>query len=301
MKQSKSMIITFITPALISFMIMFLYPVCRTVIMSFFQVESVTAAVSEWSFSGLGNYLSLWNSVTFRASMGNIGIIWLVGGIVVLGFSLLFAVILTSGIRCKSFFRSVVYLPNIISAVALATMWKQYVFVNKNYGLVKGFFKAVGWESMRSINWLGTDMLFWSMLIAFCFGAIGYYMLIFISGIERIPEDLFEAATIDGANKPRQFFAITLPLLKSVFKTNITFWSINTLTFFVWSKMFSPLGTDLATVTPMVYMYDITFGTQGNTARSAGGGAAIGVVLSIFIMLIFLVFNKLIKDDGLEY
>ena len=298
MKQSKSMIFMFIMPAVLAFIAMFLYPVTRTVIMSFFHVESVTAAVSEWRFAGFGNYAELWNSLTFRASMQNILLIWFAGGVIVLGLSLLMAVVLSSGVKGKSFFRAVIYLPNIVSAVALATMWKQYVFVNNNYGLMKRVSKALG---MGSVNWLGTDLLFWAMLIAFCFGAIGYYLLIFLSGIERIPEDLFEAATIDGANKSKQFRHITMPLLTGTVKTNLTFWSINTLTFFVWSKMFSPLGTNLATVTPMVYMYDITFGTQSNMDRSAGGGAAIGVVLAVFVLLIFLGINTLIKDDGIEY
>ncbi len=301
MRKSRSMIVLFITPAVMSFLIMFLYPVIRTVIMSVFRVESVTADIGEWQFTGLQNYLSLIDSVTFRAAMKNIFVIWLAGGAVVLLISLLLAVVLTSGLKGKSFFRATIYLPNIVSAVALATMWKQFVFVNKNYGLIKGTFKALGLESLRAINWLGTDMLFWSMLIAFCFGAVGYYMLIFLSGIERIPSDLFEAATIDGANKPRQFFHITLPLLKGVFKTNLTFWSINTVTFFVWSKMFSPQNTDLATVTPMVQMYDITFGTQGNVQRNAGAGAAIGVVMAACVLLIFGAINRMIRDDGIEF
>ena len=123
-------------------------------------------------------------------------------------------------------------------------------------------------------NWLGTDMKFWSMLFAFIFGAVGYYMLIFISGIERIPEDLYEAATIDGANKVQQFFSMTLPLLRSIFKTNITFWSVNCITFFLWSKMFSPVQTETSTVVPVVYLYDTVFGTTGNVQRDAGAGAA---------------------------
>ncbi len=301
MRKSRSMIVLFITPAVLSFLIMFLYPVIRTVVMSFFQMESVTADISQWTFTGFDNFLSLVDSLTFRAAIKNIGVIWLAGGAIVLFTSLLLAVVLTSGMKGKSFFRATIYLPNIVSAVALATMWKQYVFVNKNYGLMKGTFKALGLESLRAINWLGTDMLFWSMLIAFCFGAVGYYMLIFLSGIERIPSDLFEAATIDGANKPRQFFHITLPLLKGVFKTNLTFWSINSVTFFVWTKMFSPQNTELSTVTPMVQMYDITFGSRGNTLRNAGAGAAIGVVMAACVLLIFLAINKLIHDDGIEF
>lgn len=160
--------------------------------------------------------------------------IWLLGGIATLTLALLFAVILCSGVRFKKFFRAAIYLPNIISAVALATMWIQYVF-NYDFGMLNGILKEFG---LDSIKWLGSDMKFWSMLLAYIFGATGYFMLIFISGIERIPVDLYEASTIDGAGKVRQFFSITMPLLKGITKTNITFWTITTTSFFLWSKMF---------------------------------------------------------------
>lgn len=154
---------------------------------------------------------------------------------------------------------------------------------------------------MDKVNWLGSNMKFWSMLIAFMFGAVGYYMLIFLSGIERIPKDIYEAATIDGAGKLQQFTHITMPLLKSVFKTNITFWSVNTITFFVWSKMFSPVDTEATTIAPVVYLYDIVFGTKGVVHRDAGQGAAVGVTLCLCVVIIYFVFNKLIKDEDIEY
>ena len=132
--------------------------------------------------------------------------------------SMLMAVILTSGIRGAKFFKAAIYMPNIISAVALATMWIQYVF-NYDYGLLNQIVKAFGGENVR---WLGTDLIFWAMMIAFIFGSVGYYMLIFISGIEGIPQDLYEAATIDGANIFDRFFQITLPLLKGVIRTCVT-------------------------------------------------------------------------------
>lgn len=295
MKQDKKMIVLFLTPAVISFVFMFLYPVSRTVIMSLFEVESLTASADVWKFAGFENYVRIWQNPTFLGSMLNILRIWLVGGICVLGLSLLFAVILTSGIRGKSFFRAVIYLPNVISAVALATMWMQYVFSRK-YGLLNDIAGLFG----VNVNWLGTDMKFWSMLIAFIFGAVGYYMLIFLSGIERIPTDLYEAATIDGASKIDQFLHMTVPLLKGVFKTNITFWSINTITFYVWSKMFSPVDSELSTISPVVYMMNIVFGAKGITERSAGRGAAVGVTLALFVLAIFTLFNVLIKDDDYE-
>lgn len=297
MKKNKAFIIGFITPCALSLLIMYLYPVVRTVLMSFFGIESVTASVSEWTFNGVDNYIKIFGSPTFQRAMTNMLLIWLIGGVIVLAFALLFAVILTSGIRFKKFFRAAIYLPNIISAVALATMWIQYIY-NQDYGLLNQLLEAVG---LQGKNWLGTDMKFWAMLFAFCFGAVGYYMLIFISGIERIPEDLYEAATIDGANKVQQFFNMTLPLLKSIFKTNITFWSVNCITFFLWSKMFAPVSTEAATIVPVVYLYDTVFGTTGNVQRDAGAGAAIGVTLAIFVAIIYFVMNKLLKDDDLEF
>lgn len=297
MKKNKSMIVCFILPCLVTLVVMYLYPVVRTVLMSFFKIESVTADVSEWTFNGLGNYARIFGSATWRISMWNMFRIWLVGGILTLSLALLFAVILTSGIRFKKFFRAAIYLPNVISAVALATMWIQYIY-NQDYGMLNKMLEMVG---LDGVKWLGTDMKFWAMLFAFVFGAVGYYMLIFISGIERIPQDLYEAATIDGANKVQQFGKITMPLLKGITKTNITFWSINATTFFLWTKMFSPVDTESMTIVPVVYLYDIVFGGKGVTERDAGAGAAVGVILALIIMAIYLVMNKVLRDDDLEF
>ena len=297
MKKSKGFIIAFAAPVTLSLLIMYLYPVVRTVLMSFFGIESVTGSMSDWTFNGVDNYIKIFSSPTFQRAMTNMFLIWVVGGIIVLAFALLFAVILTSGIRFKKFFRAAIYLPNIISAVALATMWIQYIY-NQDYGLLNQLLRTIGLEGK---NWLGTDMKFWAMLCAFIFGAVGYYMLIFISGIERIPEDLYEAATIDGANKIQQFISMTLPLLRSIFKTNITFWSVNCISFFLWSKMFSPVASEASTMVPVVYLYDTVFGTTGSVQRDAGAGAAVGVTLAVFVAIIYFIMNKVLKDDDLEF
>src|SRR5699024_8497930 len=126
-----------------------------------------------------------------------------------------------------------------------------------------------------------------------------YYMLIYISGIEGIPKDLYEAATLDGANKVKQFTLITLPLLKGIIKTSITFWSINATTFFLWSKMFSPVQTEESTIVPVIYLYDIVFGGKGISVRDAGAGAAVGVVLTLLIIAIYGVMNLLLKKSDL--
>ena len=150
------------------------------------------------------------------------------------------------------------------------------------------------------INFLATDTKFWAMLGSFIFGAVGYYMLIFISGIEKIPADLYEAATIDGASKVQQAFKITFPLLKGVTKTNLTFWTINTATFYLWSKMFSPVDTEASVVVPVMYLYDTAFPSRGSSAADPGAAAAVGIVLAVIILVVYLVMNKLVKDDDIE-
>ena len=297
MKKNKAMIFWFSLPAVLSLLIMFVYPVFRTVLMSFFQVESVTATTADWTFYGLGNYLKIFKSASFLISMRNMLMIWFVGGIITLALAMLMAVTVTSGIRGKKFFRAAIYLPNIISAVALATMWIQYIF-NYDYGMLNEIVQLFGGDKVK---WLGTDLKFWAMTGSFIFGSVGYYMLIYISGIEGIPQDLYEAATIDGAGKVSQFTRITLPLLKGVIKTSITFWSINTTTFFLWTKMFSPIDTESSTIVPVIYLYDMVFGGKGITTRDAGAGAAVGVVLTLIIIAVYLVTEKLFKGNDLEY
>ena len=297
MKKNKLMIFLFIMPAVLCLLFMFVYPVTRTVIMSFFRVESLTASTETWSFNGLDNYIKIFNSTGFRQAMQNMVRIWFVGGIITLALSMLMAVVLTSGIRGAKFFKAAIYMPNIISAVALATMWIQYIF-HFDYGLLNEIVQLFGGEKVK---WLGSDLKFWAMLGAFIFGSVGYYMLIYISGIEGIPADIYEAATLDGANKVNQFTLITLPLMKGIIRTSITFWSINTTTFFLWSKMFSSVNTEGSTIAPVVYLYDTVFGGTGIVERDAGAGAAVGVVLTLIIIAVYIIMNKLLKDTDLEY
>jgi len=297
MKKNKLMIFLFIMPAVLCLLFMFVYPVTRTVIMSFFRVESLTASTDTWSFYGLQNYTKIFNSTGFRQALVNMVRIWFAGGLITLSLSMLMAVILTSGIRGAKFFKAAIYMPNIISAVALATMWIQYVF-HFDYGLLNEIVQLFGGEKVK---WLGSDLKFWAMLGAFIFGSVGYYMLIYISGIDGIPKDLYEAATLDGANKVAQFTKITLPLMKGIIRTSITFWSINTTTFFLWTKMFSSVNTEGSTIVPVVYLYDTVFGGTGIVERDAGAGAAVGVVLTLIIIAIYVVMNKLLKETDLEY
>lgn len=302
MKRNRSMIIAFAGPATLIFVAAFIYPIIRTIVMSFFSIQEITDATDKWKFNGIGNYISLMETPLYRTSWINLFKIFIIGGVITLGASLLLAVILKSGVHGKRFFQAAIYLPNVISAVAMATMWIQYVF-NSSYGFLTNLFKALHLDFLADVQWLDADHKFWALLISYCFGMIGHFMLIWVSGIERIGKDYYEAASIDGANKVGQLLYITLPLLKGIFRTNVIMWSISVSGFFIWSKLFSPISADTSTIVPMVYMYDKLFGAEntGDVVRDAGTAAAIGVMLCLFIVLVFTVVNRLIKDDDLEF
>lgn len=301
LRKNKTMIVTFLAPAVICYVLVFLYPTIRTLIMSFFAVESVSDPISKWTFYGLGNYSKLFQTTIFLNALRNIGRIWLVGGFGVMFLSLLFAVILTSGVRFKQFFRSVIYLPNVVSAVAMGTMWINYVY-NPEYGLLNSFFRSLGFEVLGHTLWTSPGNLFWSMLIAYCFGMVGYHMLIFMSGIEQIPTDYYEAALIEGANVFIRFRHITLPFLRGVIRTNIVMWTVYTVGFFVWGQLFSPVNLSNDTVAPMNYMYELVFGSSSSaaTARDSGAGAAIGVIMMVIVIVVFTLTNRIVKNDDIE-
>jgi multiple sugar transport system permease protein len=212
--------------------------------------------------------------------MRNIASIWLVGGIGVMVTALFFAVSLTNGMKFSKFFRSVIYLPNVVSAIAMGTMWINYVY-NSSYGLLHDIFATLGMTTLSETLWTGPDKLFWSMLVAYSFGMVGYHMLIFMASIEQIPKDYMEAAQIEGANVFQRFFHITLPFLRGCFRTNIVMWTV---------------------FTPMNYMYEIVFGSSASTTtvRDSGAGAAVGVIMMIIVIIAFSATNLIVKNDDVE-
>ena len=301
MKRNNSMIVAFVVPAALLFVAIFVYPVIRTVFMSFFSIQEITDSFSSWTFNGFGNYKDLLKNQLYLKSWGNMIKIFFVGGAITLSVSLIMAAILKSGVKFKGFWQAVIYMPNIVSAVAMATMWNQYVF-NSTYGFLHNFFEALGLQALADIQWLSPDMKFTALLVSYCFGTIGHYMLIWLSGMERISPDIYEAASIDGAGKLQQFRFVTAPLLRGIFKTNLTMWAISCSGFFIWTKLFSPVTADEATIVPMIYMYEKLFGSANtdNVTRDAGSAAAIGVMLCLFVVLTFFVVNKSIKNDDVE-
>lgn len=303
-KGLHRMYLAFLSPVVIAFLVAYLYPVLRTVQMSFFEVSDISADRSTWNFVGLYNYIDLFSRQLFKVSFKNMLLIFFVGGVLVFVISLFFAWVLHKGMMMGNLWRNLVYLPTVITPVAMITVWTQYAY-NTRYGLLKTIFETLGLKQLAEIPWTSTQYAFWAMLLAFCFCSIGGNLLVYMAAMKKIPDDLFEAAFIDGATEGQIFFRITMPLIMDNIRTQFTFWTIGCIGFFLWSRVFSVVPSDPTTITPSSYMYDQIFGTtiSANAVASdtnVGMGAAIGVVLCLVTVAAMAVINLIFPKEKYE-
>jgi len=302
MKYRRTTLIIFLAPVLLFYFVIFLAPTVNTFLLSFFHATKFVDGNN--TFVGLRNYLELFKSPLFKKSVSNVFLLWIIGGFFTFFFSFMFIFLLRSGIKGKSFFRSIIYLPNLIPVVAATTMWTQYIYHPKHGFFIK-FFSTIGLDSLAAIQWTGTTMIFWSMMIAITWGSIGWFVIILYAGIDRIPNELFESATLDGAGKFRQFTSITMPLLRDVIRICITMFTIITLNHFAYPKLFTSVNVVRETYVPAVYMYELAFGMSNGASGGKillGKGSAVGVLILIIIITFSVLINKIFdKFDKVEY
>lgn len=293
MRQKRSTMFLFIAPAITLFLVFFIYPLIRTAAMSLFEVRAISSPVNTWKFIGFENFRYL-SKTTFPDSVGTLVKIWFICGIIIFFLAMFFAVMLTSGIKGKGFFRSMLYLPNVIPQIAIGYMWTLYVFSSR-FGMLKKMFTSLGWTKLAEFGWTSPDNMFMSMCVAYIFSNVGYFVLMYMAAIESIPTSMYEAATIDGASKMDQFRSITLPLIGNTLISSITIWTTRVCAFFALSRVFVAAKT----VSPLMYIYDVVFGSEsGNTA--VGVGAAGAVVLTGIVVFVFVTSNLIPKNKDIE-
>ncbi len=204
----------FAAPALTVIGLFFGLPVLAAFALSLtdFDIYSL-ADLSNLRFVGLGNYWSLLQNPLFWKALGNTMYFVVVGVPLSIALSLGAALLLHSkAARFKPFFRTAYFAPVVTTVVAVAVIWR-YLF-HTRYGLINWGLTSIGIEP---IDWLGDPT--WAMPTIILFAVwknFGYNMIIFIAGLQSIPEDLYEAARIDGATPAQQFWNITLPQLGPV-------------------------------------------------------------------------------------
>ncbi|WCE04029.1 sugar ABC transporter permease [Pseudoxanthomonas sp. JBR18] len=204
----------FAGPSLIVLGLFFGLPVISALLLSVTDFDLYALAdVHNLRFVGLGNYIDLLRTPMFWKALWNTTYFVIVGVPLSIAASLGAALLLNApAARFKALFRTALFAPVVTTLVAVAVIWR-YLF-NTQYGLVNYVLAHLG---ISPIDWLGDPH--WAMPMIMLFAVwknFGYNMVIFLAGLQAIPQDLYEAARIDGANRWRQFWHITLPMLGPV-------------------------------------------------------------------------------------
>lgn len=193
-----------IAPGFIIYALFVLLPILWTVAMSFTDYNLKT-----FSFVGLSNYIQLFQDAVFGKSVLNTILYSLITIPVTMALSLFLATLLNQKIKGKGFFRTLFYMPNIFSMVAVSMAWL-YLFDTHN-GILNRLLGAIGISPVGWVTSTSTALL--SVAIMSIWNMTGYNMILFLSGLQSIPEYLYEAASIDGATRWKKFIKITIPQL----------------------------------------------------------------------------------------
>ncbi|MFP4364933.1 MAG: carbohydrate ABC transporter permease [Spirochaetia bacterium] len=208
-------IIVFLLPIVVLYSAFFIYPLVFVFITSLME----WSGIGGMEFTGLNNYITLFSSSKFQIAIKN-NFIWaLAGGFIQVPISTAIALILARRPKGWKFFRTSYFLPNVISAVALAMMWK--AMYNAEYGAINSLLDMIGLHGWTH-NWLGEISTALPAVILEKNIYIGYFMIIILAGTMNIPESLYEASRIDGASVWQQEIYITIPMVKGIIVTAMT-------------------------------------------------------------------------------
>lgn len=262
----------FILPFFVLFLVFQLIPIIWTVHISFTQWRGI----GDPQFIGLDNYKKILIDNMFWEALKNTVVYWLSGLVLILIFALLIATILNSDLlKGRVFFKTVTFLPNVCAAIAMGLIFR--LFFDENAGLINEALQAFG---LTRVPWLtSTQFSKIPVIILNVWRNTPWFTMIILSGLLNIPRDYYEAATMDGAGKWKQFCYITLPSLG-----NILFFCSVTLTVDSW-KLFNESyilpGPGTSNTSLFQYMYESGFNTF-----NMGYASSIGVVLIVILAII---------------
>lgn len=268
----------FVAPALLVIFIFFFVPVAAAFLLSFTDFDIYALGNLEYlRFVGFGNYLRLIQDPLFWIALRNTLYFVLIGGPLSIGVSLGAALLLNSKlVRFKGVFRSALFIPVVTTLVAVAVVWR-YLY-HPRYGLLNYGLGLIG--GVGPIDWLGDPT--WAMpaiILMAVWKNFGFNMIIFIASLQSIPQHLYEAARIDGADTWRQFRHVTLPLLGPtfIFVTLITL--IGYFQLFAEPYVMTQGGPAHSTLSIVLFMYE-----QGFRWWDLGYAAAVAFVLFLIIL-----------------
>ncbi|MGC6767950.1 carbohydrate ABC transporter permease [Enterococcus sp. LJL51] len=267
---------SFIAPNFIGFFIFTLIPVVFSLILAFMEWDSFSTP----KFVGLNNFIKMMNNETFWISFKNT-ILYTVGVVpLTLIFSLGLAILLNQKVKGMKFFRTAFFFPYVTSLVAIAVVWN--MLFHPTMGPINQFLKVIidnppGWTS--SSQWA-----LFAIIIVSVWRGMGYYMILYLAGLQSIPKELYEAASMDGANKWKQFMNVTLPSLKPTTFFVTIMLVINCFKIFDLVQVMTAGGPGRSTNVLVYTIYNEAF-----VKFNFGYASAIALVLFIIVLMITVV------------
>jgi raffinose/stachyose/melibiose transport system permease protein len=245
-------------------------------------------------FIGLGNYVRLFKDGAFLHAIGNNFLLVIVSIVFQLGIGMILALILNTGRPFTRFLRTVYFMPLLLSTVATGILW--LLMLDPYTGLFNGILKLI--SPQERLSWLGSEkVVMFAVLFVICWQYIPQYMILLRAGMTGIPNDIYEAAIIDGASKWQQFWSMTLPLLAGTIKTAAVLSIVGSLKYFDLIWIMTAGGPNGYSELMATYMYKRAF--NEDRMGFASSAAACMVLISFVVIVVFQLMTKSREEQSL--
>jgi raffinose/stachyose/melibiose transport system permease protein len=284
--QDKMTIFLFLLPAVALFVVFVLYPILQSIYYSLFDWKGFGPAVD---FVGIDNFKNILGDTAFLKGLKNALLIVLFSLAIQLPLSLMLAVFVGRDLPGRVFFRTVFFMPYVLSEVITALMWLFIYNPDPERGFINALVVTFGGESQA---WLAnTDLVMPAIFAVLTWKYFGFHMLLYMTGLQNIPKEIEEAGRIDGANAIQNFFYITLPLLGSTLRTSVYLSVLGSIQQFVLVWIMTKGGPVNASETLATYMYRFGF-----VRFQLGYGSAVAIYMFILCLTFSLIYQRLTRQ-----
>ena len=276
-RQEERCFFALISPWIAGFLIFTLVPMVASGVLSFMEWDYINAP----EFVGLQNYQNLFVDKLFYKSLSVTAIYSFVSVPLSLLISFLFALLLNCDIKCLSVFRTMFYLPSLVSGAAASVLW-MWMF-NPEFGVLN---TILGYFGIKGPGWIYDKDWAFTSLIIMSLWSVGGSMLVYLSGLQGIPTELYEAAKIDGASSFTRLFKITLPMMTPVVFYNLIMGVIGSFQTFTQSYVMTAGGPSYSTYFYVYYLYQNAF-KYFNIGYASAMAWVLFFIILLFTALIF--------------
>jgi raffinose/stachyose/melibiose transport system permease protein len=284
--QDTLLIVLFLLPALILFLLFVIYPIFRSIYFSLFDWNGLGPAVD---FVGFQNFKDILTDQVFLKAVRNVLLVIVFSVGAQLPLALALAVMVGRGLPGRGLFRTIFFMPYVLAEVNVAIMWMLLYNPDPDRGLLNAIAVAL---SGKPIGWLSNpSLVLFSIFIALTWKYFGFHMLLYLAGLQNIPVELEEAARIDGASSFQNFFYITLPLLGSTIRTSVYLSVLGSIQQFILVWIMTKGGPVNASEMLATYMYRFGF-----VRFQLGYGSAVAIYMFILCLIFSLIYQRLTRQ-----